>query len=138
MKLEPSCWPSELASIRLKDLYRLYEMTKLTQSMVSEEPLPKHSLPRSRYRHPSRLDIEKVIWKDIEQTCERIWGADFEPDFPWFGGGKEIGGYMDFIVLWDHWESDLKGISCSPQRQVPERVEKESFADDTSDGEFDM
>lgn len=134
MNVHPSSWSWRLASVRLKDLFRLYEMTELNQSFEVEEPA-KPEASRARYWHHSkkRAALEKAIWKDIEQTCQRIWGPQSEPDFPWVCMSKEIGGYMD------HWESDLEFMSCSPQRQNSYgRVEKESFADDASDGEFDM
>jgi len=145
MKIEPSSWPSRLACLKLKDLFRLYEMTKLNQSIGGEETIFSFQNPNPgsirtirRGASQKRLALEKEIWQDICQVYQEIFDTESEPDFPWILEGKEIGGYMNFIVIWDHWEFNLKCMSCRTRPKNNVKFKRESFWNESSDGEFDI
>ncbi|TVY32683.1 hypothetical protein LSUB1_G007619 [Lachnellula subtilissima] len=146
MKLETPNVQARLDSIRLKDLFLLYEMSRLNQSIGLEEVLPSFPDPqpqpgsvRAIRRRPSekRRSLEKLIWELIEKVYQRIHND--EPDYPWVVECKEDG-YMYYRIMWDHWQSELKGISCSRGSRNPNvepKDKQESFYADSSDEEFE-
>lgn len=115
MKLDPSQWESRLKQMTSRRLYYLREMTRLTQSIGREEAVPPpvfpdeppdsvHSINCGRSEKRARL--EKSVWQEIQDNSQRIFGQDALYPDPF----AKSDGFMDFIVMWDHWQSSLEDI----------------------------
>lgn len=109
MNLEPAQWASRLESMKLKQLYYLCEMSKLTQSIGNEEKLPApEARPIGRGRSKKRNSLEAKIWDHIESIYQRTYRE--KSDYPWIYAKHE--GSLWFVVIWDHWQGSLKQIVC--------------------------
>ena len=109
-------WQKKLDSMRLKDLYHLCEMSKLTQSIGGGEevipplnPILANVKPGSYRainfgRSKERETLGEMIWKHLQLTSRSIHGED--ACYPWIHTKHE--GYRDSIVIWDHWQIELK------------------------------
>lgn len=129
MQLETAEWQSRLEHTRFKELYYLYEMSNLTQSIGREEILP-NADPYSidfiiRGRSDKRSTLGGRIWRHIDDTYQRTHSS--RSDYPWTYGKLEGG--LWFVVMLDHWQGSLKQIICGEPRPS---LEKQSLWDDSS------
>lgn len=142
LQTNPQNWPKKLEAIRLKDLYLRFEMSKLNQSFGLEEEIPPFPDPQprpgsfhaiNRRFSKKREALSEMIWRDIEETHLKGEASDL-----WVVYVKTEG-YLNFLVIWDHWQYNLKSIACT-QGSRDENPEvgsaKESFWEDSSDAEF--
>lgn len=145
MKKDTVDWAKRLEKIKLKELYLLFEMSKLNQSIGMEEVLPSFPDPQplpgsyhaiNRRFSEKRQQLSKFIWKDIKKTYLRT--RNEEASDLWAVNVKAEG-YLNFLVLWDHWQYDLKSVACTRGSRIqnPEvKSQKESFWEDSSDEEY--
>ena len=133
MRLSATEWQLRLENMRLKQLYLLREMCRLTQSIGREEVVPPPEYPNAAPgsinainsgRSQERIALSEMIWEQIERT-QSI--HDQPAEYPWALTKHE--GYLWFIVMWDHWQSSLEDIICVP------RSGKQYLWDDSSDEE---
>ena len=102
MKLDTTEWHSRLEAASLKQLILLYEMSNLTQSI---EPGEGHSNPKLQHHtsfRPSnkRMELSRKTNKHIEHRYRHIYDQGFNG--PWVLAKSD--GYLDFVVMWDHWQ----------------------------------
>ena len=140
MKIDATEWPPRLEAMTLKQLYYLYEMTKLTQSIGMEEIVPAPPFPNAdpdsviainSGQSKERIVLGEKIWGHIERAYQRIYHKDAE--YPWILAKDE--GFLWFIVMWDHWQPSLKQILCG-RRPIDSAFEKQYLWDDSSDEEI--
>lgn len=139
-----SKWSSKLESLTLKQLYRLHEMTKLTQSIgQGEERVPPPVYPDeppdsvhsiNSGQSEERLALSDQIWQHIQQISQRV----FHQDAPAPSVFAKHEGFMGFVVLWDHWQESFKDLVChestvSPALKPSPTFEKQYIWDDSSD-----
>ncbi len=144
---DPSKWLSKLESMTLKQLYRLHEMTKLTQSIgQGEEPIPPpmfldeppdsvHSINSGQSEQ--RIALSDQVWQQIQHISQRIFHQDAQAPIVY----AKHEGFMWFVVLWDHWQESFKDLVChqstTPAELKPSpALEKQYLWDDSSDGEW--
>lgn len=126
LEIHVAAWPARLETMTLRQLFYLCEMTKLLQHIGSEEM--QASQPGSSSRNTShamfdhrpsekRAALGKKIWEHIECINRRVWHDDRMPQpEPWYCP-TEGEGYLHHIVLWDHWQGELKKMVCKPLRK---------------------
>ena len=143
MKLDPTEWQSRLEPMTMKQLYQLYEMSTLTQSIGREEVVPAPRFPDAdpnsihainKGRSQERVALSEKIWQRIEHTYQRIYHRDAE--LVWVHTLYE--GAWGFIVMWDHWQSSLKEVVCGRRSIDPSprpSFEKQYLWNDSSDEE---
>lgn len=143
MRVGAAEWQSRLEALTLKQLYHLYEMTKLTQSIEGEDLILKPLFPNadpssfhaiSLDQSQERIALGKKTWEHIEQTYQRIHHK--EAEWPWDLAKDE--GFLWCIVLWDHWQESLKQIVCDRQATQPSTrllFEQQYLWDDSSEEE---
>ena len=76
----------------------------------------------------------KTIGEQTEQTYRRLHGESRGP--LWVYAIDE--GYMNFLVMWDHWQSSLKELVCGTRSKAPP-YQKDfhwEFWEDSSDDEL--
>lgn len=143
---DPSKWLSKLESMTLKQLYRLHEMTRLTQSIgQGEEPIPPPMFsdqpPDSVHfintgQSKERLALSDTVWQQIQHISQRIFHQDAQDPSVY----AKHEGFMWFVVLWDHWQESLKDLVChqsttSAALKPSAAFEKQYLWDDSSDDE---
>lgn len=109
-------WDAKLASMTLKQLFHLYEMSKLPQSIGRGEEVvqpPRHSDAEAEpifainyAASKERIVLERLVLKHLEETYRRTHGKDLQPIEAY--AGEEGSG--DFIAMWDHWQPSLKEV----------------------------
>lgn len=116
MRLDCSKWDSRLEAMTSQELYYLWEMTKLTQSIGREEIVPP---PFNTHAHPDsyhsinwgqsekRRALEQRAWQQIERNSWRFFERGAQDPSVY---AKHEGSCGTFIVLWDHWQSSLQEI----------------------------
>ncbi len=141
MKLDPAGWPSRLEPLTLKQLYQVYEMSILTQSIGREEVVPAPRNPDAELYSPrainegrseKRITLGDSIWQHLESTYQRIHQRDAEH----VSAYSLYQGSMGFIVMWDHWQACLMEIVCLRRPNKPSlrpAFEKRYIWDDSSD-----
>ena len=127
----------------LKQLYLLYEMSKLTQSIGREEVVPAPRFPDAepnlihainQGRSKEHEALSETIWQHIEHVYQRIHNRDAE--LIWAHSLYE--GSLGFIVMWDHWQPSLKQVVCGRRSIDPSpwpSFEEQYLWDDSSDEE---
>ena len=124
MTIEVTQWDSRMDTMTLRRLFYLCEMTRLTQSIGNEEERPPHAFPNANprtwhavnhSRSPKRVHMEDRVWNYIERKLQSIHGE--RPDYPWIYAKED--GFMWYVVLWDHWQSNLKGLICGRVTKEP-------------------
>lgn len=108
MKLDTAKWRSRLEAASLKQLMLLYEMSNLTQSIEpgegrSDPELQHHTSFR---RSDKRIELSREIRKHMDDRYRCI--HDQELDDPWVLAKSD--GYLNFIVMWDHWQQPFKDL----------------------------
>lgn len=116
MKLNAAARHVRMENMSLKQLFYVYEMASLTQSIGEEEVRPPPTWPKAApdtvlaintNQSLERLGLQKQIWGHVEGRHWRIYGK--EPYYPWVHA-KEEGCFLGFVVLWDHWQPSLREI----------------------------
>lgn len=135
---------SKLESMTLKQLYRLHEMTKLTQSIGrGEEPVPAPMFPDeppdsvhsiNNGQSEKRIALSDQIWQRIQQISQRVFHQDAQD--PSVFAKHE--GFMWFVVMWDHFQESFKDLVChqstvSAAQKPSPAFEKQYIWDDSSD-----
>ena len=145
--MDPGKWQSRIESMILKQLYEVYEISKLRQSIGREEVRPAHQFTDARpgslrainrERSRERVALGEKIWQYIEQTFQRFYHREAENDF--WGVDDLYEGTPGYIVMWDHWQPTQKFILCGRQRQpsTPRpSFEKQYFWEDSSEEEVE-
>jgi hypothetical protein len=140
---DDSKWLSMLESMTLKQLYRLFEMTHLRQSIGQGEetnPTPwfadEHSDSVHSIRSKERGAINAQVWKRIQNISARV----FHDDAPHCGSYSKHTGFGGFIVMWDPWQDYFKDRICHESTRPAElepspAFEKQYLWDDSSDDE---
>lgn len=135
---------SRLKSMTLKQLYRLYEMTKLTQSIgqgeesiappifLDQPPDSVHSINTDRSE--KRIALSGEVWEQIQKISQRFFHQDAQDPIAY----AKHEGFMWFVVLWDHWQESLKDLVCrqsttSPEFKPSPATERQYLWDDSSD-----
>lgn len=145
MRSDASTWSLRIEGMTLKRLHYLYEMTKLPQSIgQGEEQVPPPTFsdepPDSVHSINSgtsekRIALGEKVWARIDDVSQQIFGQD--SPHPVIYAKHE--GFMDFVVMWDHWHDSLKDLvghhSISSFRPDP-AFEKRYLWDDSSDEEI--
>ncbi len=143
-----SKWSSKLESMTLNQLYRLYEMSKLTQSIgQGEEPIPIPPIPPPRFptdpidsinnrRSEKRCALRNQIWEQIQNISERV----FHPNANWGQHHAKHEGFLDFVLSWDTSQDTLgnavtHGSITSVAPKPSPASEKQYIWDDSSDDE---
>lgn len=138
MKLDPAEWQSKLEPMTLKQLYLLYEMSDLPQSIGREDSVPDVE-PGSIYNinngeSDKCIALRKKIWQYTESTYQRICKRDPEPIW----AHAIYAGALGFLVIWDHWQLSLWEVICGRRRREAtprSSFEKQYVWDDSSDEE---
>ena len=134
MRLDAAEWQMRLDAMTLKQLYHLYEMSRLTQSIGGEEVIPAQDDSMSAIkmgRSEKRIDLERSTWKHIERIFQDVYG-DNAIDV-W--GRAAFEGFMWFLIIWDHWQPELNIVVCGQPTSPGPSFEKENLWDDSSDDE---
>ncbi len=135
MKVDATEWQPRLEAMTLKQIYHLYEMSRLTQSIGGEEIIPplRHPChdPDSLHainsnKSEKRKALERKIMDHLERRYMEVYNEGAED--PWIYANDE--GFLWFIIMWDHWQRDFKSIVC---RQRKPNCAKERLWDDSSD-----
>ncbi len=110
MKLDTAEWRSRLEAASLKQLMLLYETSNLMQSI---EPGEGHSDPELQHhtsfrRSDKRIELSRKISKHMDHRYRCIHNQDF--DDPWVLAKSD--GYLDFVVMWDHWQRPFEDLVC--------------------------
>lgn len=142
LKVDSSEWQSRLDALPLRELYYLWEMTKLFQNVGGDEPLHEsrhwngHPLMRREARSDKRAELEKTVWAHIDQTYHNLY--DSSAEYPWIT--LKESGYMYFQVMWDYWQSTLKYIVCQQNgwRNGIQAYVREEQWNDSEDDDDDM
>ncbi|KAF2201340.1 hypothetical protein GQ43DRAFT_480790 [Delitschia confertaspora ATCC 74209] len=154
MRLDPTQWPSHLASLTLKQLYLLYEASHLTPSIGREEfiPPPAKALPDADPTPSSHTELSEKrrvlqteIWRQIWDTVERIHGGStpenpihtHSPEYPWTEDVKTWG-YRKWVCIWDHYQYQFKWMVLDRDPKKPPPIserEKEGLWSDSEDEE---
>lgn len=119
MRLDPSEWSSRLAPLTLRRLYYLHELTHLTQPIGWEEEIPPppphlelqkrdlYSAAGINHQTSSKRDsLRGAIWARIEDIFERFHNCGAHPVEAY----SLEDGALGFVVLWDHWQKDLRSL----------------------------
>jgi hypothetical protein len=119
MKIDATEWPARFKCLRLKDLYLIFEISHLPQSIGNEEVVtffwhPSH--PRSVEnttcrRSQKRIELNCQIWAHIEHQYQAIHRE--APEYINAYALEE--GCPDFVGIWDHWQPSLKSWVCRPR-----------------------
>ena len=118
MRLDRSEWESRLQAMTSQELYYLWEMTKLTQSIGREEIVPPPQFPDEPAdsahsinfgRSEKRKALELRTWQQIERNSWRFFERDAHNPITY---AKHEGCFFGFVVLWDHWQPSLKDVVC--------------------------
>lgn len=146
MKLDPAEWALRLESMTLQQLYYLFELTKLTQSIGHEEypysppaafpkPPPASMDAVNNDKSDKRIALEATVRQQIHYMSQRFFQRDIM-DVSIYAASE---GFLWFVVLWDHWQPSLKEIVCHLPRDAikpsPEET-KQYLWDDNFDKEF--
>ncbi|KAL8718020.1 MAG: hypothetical protein Q9225_004806 [Loekoesia sp. 1 TL-2023] len=136
-------WEARLASMTLKQLFHLYEMSKLPQSFGQGEevvPPPRHpdaeagTIFAINYgTSKERVVLIRLVLKHLEEAYRRTHGKDLQPI--WAYAGEE--GSEDFIAMWDHWQPSLKEVICGRRANEPpyrKVLDLELWEDSSGDG----
>ena len=145
LKLDHAESQKRLESMTVKQLYHLCEMCRLPQSIGNEEVLPAQAKGKDlakirmveRGRPPHRNALRERAWHCLGQKYERI--HDEDADEPWFEAKHE--GYLDWIVLWDHWQPPLRALVMCQRGMMPPDIRSDlerELWDDSSDEEVYM
>ena len=139
MRVDQSEWDSTLQGMTSQELYYLWEMAQLTQSIGREEVVPPPMFPNqppdsihsiNHGRSQKRIDLEQRLWQQIERISWRFFEQDAHN--PCVYAKHE--GHPPFIVLWDHWQPPLKEIIChkyqSPVQLSPAVIEQYLWKDE--------
>lgn len=141
MRLDRPEWHSKLEPLTLKQLYQVYEMSILTQSIGREEVVPAPRYPDAEPYSPrainegrseKRIALGECICRHLLSTYQRIHKEDAQL----VGAYSLYEGSLGFIVMWDHWQSSLMEIVC--RRRPKDRSSRPDFEkrylwDDSSD-----
>ena len=148
MKMDPDKWQSRLESMILKQLYEVYEISHIWQSIGREEVRPyrvfAYAQPGSvsainQQRSKERVDLGERIWQYIEQIFQRFYHK--EADNFWVVDVPYEGAH-GFLVMWDHWQPSQKFFLCGGQQTVPPtkrpsfEEQKQYLWEDSSDDEL--
>ena len=106
IRSDPSMWSLKIEALTLKQLYYLFEMTSLTQSIgQGEEQIPS---PNCDYHHIDCVDsihcatskehlaLGEKVWARIQDISQQMLGQ--EAQHPWTFAKLE--GFMDFLITW--------------------------------------
>ena len=94
----------------LRHLYYLYELSFLEQSVGKAEVLS--VIPGSRYSgSPQRIALRDAIWDRLGDVYRSAHGK--EPEDVQIYGMED--GYMWYVVMWDHWQDNLRQVICGLQ-----------------------
>ena len=139
MRIDQSEWDSTLQEMTSQELYYLWEMAQLTQSIGREEIVPPPMFPNqhpdsihsiNHGRSQKRIDLEQRLWQQIERNSWRFFEQDAHN--PCVYAKHE--GHPPFIVLWDHWQPPLKEIICHKYESLiqpsPEVIEQYLWKDE--------
>ena len=130
-------WRAQLESMSLKELYHLCDISKLTQNIGREEedaPLywegPPHTPHHLNFVTSVRREqLSRQSWKCIEKITRDRLGQ--RPDWPWHHAPTE--GYHCFLVMWDHWQDDLKACCGLNRPQDPQDADKCLWVDSSDE-----
>ena len=124
-----------------QELYYLYEMTLLTQSIGKEEVISPPTCPYvppelfpvfNSGRSDKRIWLEQKVWLQIQFISLRFFKRD--PRNPSVYANHE--GFLWYVVLWDHWQPSLKDIVCHESvssRQPGQAVQEQYLWNDRWD-----
>lgn len=119
-------WQAKLEPMTLKQLFHLYEMSMLPDTIGrgrGEGVVPFPSRPETRLDtifidHESverRVALERQILKHLEDVYRRTHGKNLIRI--WVHAPQE--GYGDFIAMWDHFQPSLKEVVCGRRSKEP-------------------
>ena len=117
MRLDPSAWDCRLQATTSQELYHLWEMTKLAQSIGRDEIIPPpmfpiefsnsiHSINSGRSK--KRIALERRIWDQIQRNSWRFFGRGAQITSTY----AKHEGVLWFVALSDHWQPSLKDMVC--------------------------
>ena len=141
MRLDLSECDSRLQAMTSQELYYLWEMTKLTQSIGQEEIVPPPMFPDepsdsvhsiNSGRSEKRIALEGIIWQQIQRNSWQFFERNAQDPSIY----TKHEGFLWFVVLWDHWQPSLKDLVChqsvSPRKLSP-AVQQQYFWNDKLD-----
>ena len=117
MRLDPSEWDYRLQAMTSQELYYLWEMTLLTQSIGRKEIVPPPMFPDeppdsvhsiNSGRSDKRIALEQKVWEQIQRNSLRFFKRDAQNPSVY----AKHEGFLWFVVLWDHWQPSLKDMVC--------------------------
>ncbi|KAL1967196.1 hypothetical protein VTN77DRAFT_3487 [Rasamsonia byssochlamydoides] len=127
MRLDPASRRQRLDSMTLKQLYRVYEMALLQQTIGDE------TIPAAAQQERERGDLAGEIWNHIQCTYQRIHKR--EASFVGIYGLEE--GFSVHYILFDHAQELVKEVVCGKLAGAPKPnpVPEESVWTPPSDDE---
>lgn len=128
LKMNEAELQTRLESMKLKELCHLYEMSQLPGSFGGGEevlPPPRYSIknpnPQNRYHlYPTvsekRVKLERMILEHLKETYRRTHEGE-QMDGIWAYSQED--GFDGFMVIWDHWQVNLKEVVCKVYSRNP-------------------
>jgi len=123
MRLDASEWESRLQAMTSQELYYLWEMSRLTQSIGREEDVPLRNDPDAppdsfqaiNFGVSDKRDaLQYKIRDQIYCISQHFYQQDaYDP----LSCAKDEGFYW-WVVMWDHWQLSLKDIVCHESRSL--------------------
>ena len=136
-------WHSRLQSTSLKQLIRLCEISWLPDDIRPGEGAasfrrdqddgPDSKTALTDQRSQASEELSKMVSEQTERMYRRLHGQDMGLIWAYAIGE----GYMNFLVMWDHWQSSLKEVVCARRMKEPpyKKVFHWELWEDSSDEE---
>jgi len=115
----PAEWQSTLDDMRLRNLWYLKEITQLEMSV---------GLPSGRYKEQQHLT--SLIKRHLDHVYKLIYNHPAPRPTGWI----DYEGYGHWVVIWDHWQDNLKSLVCGLPTEILRRDEQ--LWDDNSGDEL--